>query len=365
MVGAGVAHDRHPRDLRVVGDDALDLERVDVEAAADVHLAGATAQHEVAVVAQAPEVAGGDPAVGRQRVGGALGVVPVAAHAARGTQRDHADLAVGHRRAAFVAQHELDAVLRSADGVQQDLGRIADARAGDRRRLRARVADDDRAAEAGAHLLGELGRDRRRAGRREPQRRQIDVGQLGQVDELAPLGGHALADGHALAHHAVEHRLDRPRGAGEHRVDDELDLVPQLVHVARVRERHRHQADVVVRAEDVAEPGRRLHGAVVEPRALGQAGRPAGPDDADRVAGITAGPIGELGAGGPRRGHLGARHHHLGGGCAAGDRERVALVQQRHRLAALEDRGDLAGTEARVDAGGDRAERVHAAYATA
>ena len=209
------------------------------------------------------------------------------------------------------------------------------ARAGDRRRLGARVADDDRAAEAGAHLLGQLGSDRRRPGRREPQRRQIDVGQLGQVDELAPLGGHALADGHVLAHHAVEHRLDRPRGAGEHRVDDELDLVPQLVHVARVRERHRHQADVVVRAEDVAEPGRRLHGAVIEPRTLGQAGRPARPDDADRVAGVTTGPIGELVARGPRRGHLGARHHHLGGGRAAGNRERVALVQQRHWLAAL------------------------------
>ena len=65
---------------------------------------------------------------GDERVGGALGVVPVAAHAARRAQRDHADLAVRHRVAAFVAQHELDAVLRSADGVQQHLGRIVDAR---------------------------------------------------------------------------------------------------------------------------------------------------------------------------------------------------------------------------------------------
>ena len=137
--------------------------------------------------------------------------------------------------------------------------------------------------------------------------------ELRQVDELAPLRRHALADGDALAHHRVEHRLDRPRRAGEHRVDDELDLVPELVHVARVRERHRHEAHVVVRAEDVAEAGRRLQRAVVEPRALGQTGGAAGPDDAHRVAGVATRTVGELGAGRPRCGDLGAGHQHLRG----------------------------------------------------
>ena len=149
------------------------------------------------------------------------------------------------------------------------------------------------------------------------------------------------------------------------RVDDELDLVPELVHVARVRERHRHEPHVVVRAEDVAEPGRRLHGAVVEPRALGQAGRPAGPDDADRVAGVATGPIGELGARGPRRGHSRRAASSPWGWAHRRESRTWRLVQQRHRLTSLEDRRDLAGTEARVDAGRDRAETVHAAYATA
>ena len=213
-----------------------------------------------------------------------------AAHAARRAQRDDADLAARHLRAVAVDQLELDALLRTADGVQEHLGRIVGARAGDRRRLGARVADHDRAAEPRPHLLGQLGRDRRGAGRAEPQRRQIGVGELREIDELRPLGRHAPAHRGVLGDHLLEHRLGRPRRGGEHAVDDELHLVPELVHVARVRERHRHQPHVVVRAEDVAQARRRLQRAVVEPRALRQTGRAAGPDDAHRILG-SRGPV--------------------------------------------------------------------------
>ena len=260
------------------------------------------------------------------------------------------------RLAAVVAEHQLDPLLRSAHRVQEHLGRIVDPGAGDRRRLGARVAHHDRAPEARAHLLREVRRHRRRAGGREPERREVDVGELRQIDEFAPLRRHALTDGDAFAHHRVEHRLHRPGSTGEHRVDDELDLVPELVHVARVRERHRHESHVVVRAEDVAEPGRRLHGAVVEPRTLRESGRAAGPHDADRIGGVATGTVGELGPGRPGLVHLGARHRDRRNGRACGSREGRSLVQQRDRLTPLQDRGGLRGTEARVDAGRDRTE---------
>ncbi len=159
------------------------------------------------------------------------------------------------------------------------------------------------------------------------------------------------------AHHLLEHRLRRPRGRGEHAVDDELDLVPELVHVARVRERHRHEAHVVVRAEDVAEASRRLQRAVVEPRALGQAGRAARPHDAHGIVG-SRGPV-------DRRtrvpachaaAHLGARHEHRRDGRVGGDLGVDPFVEQRDRCTSVEDGGDLAGPEARVDAGRDRAQ---------
>ena len=253
-------------------------------------------------------------------------------------------------------QHELDAVLRTADGVQQHLGRVVDARAGDRRRLGARVPHHDRTPEARAHLLGQLGRDRRRAGGASRSDERSASASCGRSTSLLHCVGTPRPTVTRSRTICVEHRLDRPRRAGEHGVDDELDLVPELVHVARVRERHRHEPHVVVRAEDVAEPGRRLQRAVVEPRTLGQSGGAARPHDAHRVAGIATRSVGELGARRPRVGDLGAWHQHLRRRRVAGDREGVALVQQRGRLAPLEDRGDLGRAEAGVDAGCHRAE---------
>ena len=116
------------------------------------------------------------------------------------------------------------------------------------------------------------------------------------------------------------------------------------------------ESDVVVRAEDVAEPGRRLERAVVEPRALGQPGGAARPHDAHRILGPSHRPAEERSAGLPHRCDLGARHEHLGCGCVGGKIRVGALVQQRDRLAPLQDRGDLARAEPGVDAGCDRAE---------
>ena len=250
--------------------------------------------------------------------------------------------------------------------MQQHLGRIVGPGAGDRRRLGARVAHHDRAAEPRAHLLGQLGRDRRGAGRAEPQRREVGVGELREIDELRPLRRHAPAHGGVLGDHLLEHRLRGPRRGGEHAVDDELDLVPELVHVARVRERHRHQPHVVVRAEDVAQPRRRLQRAVVEPRALRQAGGAARPHDAHRILGRADRSVGERRARLPRRRDLGARHEHRGHGGIGGDRGVGALVEQRDRARS----GGGSPTPRRGRAAvlmpvATAPRRVHAAYATA
>jgi hypothetical protein len=61
-------------------EELLDLARVDVLPAADHHVLDAADDVAVAVVAHHGQVAGVHPAVGVDRLGGALGVVPVAQH---------------------------------------------------------------------------------------------------------------------------------------------------------------------------------------------------------------------------------------------------------------------------------------------
>src|SRR5690606_32396628 len=58
------------RDLRVRGQDVLDLHRVDVEAALDVHLLLPAAEHEVPVRLHLDHVAGRQPAVRQEHRGG-------------------------------------------------------------------------------------------------------------------------------------------------------------------------------------------------------------------------------------------------------------------------------------------------------
>ena len=135
------------------------------------------------------------------------------------------------------------------------------------------------------HLLRQLGRYRRGAGGREPQRRQVGVLQPGQVDQLRPLRRHTLAAGDALLHHEVEQRFRRPDAGQQHARDHERHLVPDLVHVAGMRERQRHGSAVEGHTEDAAHLGRRPERPMVEPRALRRAGGPARPHDARGVLG--------------------------------------------------------------------------------
>ena len=80
-------------------DLALDLLRVDVEAAGDDEVLAAADDRDVAVVADQPEVAGDEEAVGAELGRGLLRHPPVALEDVRPLHLDHADLALRQRRA--------------------------------------------------------------------------------------------------------------------------------------------------------------------------------------------------------------------------------------------------------------------------
>ena len=97
--GIGYAQHRDLRDRRMLRQHALDLGRVHVVAAADVHLAAPPDERQVAALVEEAEIAGREPAVGAEDLGGALRVVPVAAHHRVGAAAHPARRRpVGHRR---------------------------------------------------------------------------------------------------------------------------------------------------------------------------------------------------------------------------------------------------------------------------
>src|SRR6185436_8039603 len=88
---------------RVGADDALDLGRIDVLAAADDHVALAIHQVIEAVLVASREVAHRAPGA-PERLGGALRVVPVAAEGVRRPRVELADLTVRNVLAVRVVQ---------------------------------------------------------------------------------------------------------------------------------------------------------------------------------------------------------------------------------------------------------------------
>ena len=96
----------------------LDLARIDVHAAADDQVLGAVLQREVAVRVEAADVAGVQPAAA-QRLGGGLGLVPVAGHHHVAPDQDLADLAGGELAVVVVDDADLDAGAGDADALQR------------------------------------------------------------------------------------------------------------------------------------------------------------------------------------------------------------------------------------------------------
>ena len=91
----GHADDRDLGHGRVLGQDLLDLGRVDVLPAGDDHVLEPVLDEEVAVVVDVPDVAGAEPAVVGDRLGGVVGLVQVAHHPLRRAEPELARLARG------------------------------------------------------------------------------------------------------------------------------------------------------------------------------------------------------------------------------------------------------------------------------
>ena len=220
----GDADDRDVGDGGVPGQHRLHLGRVDVLAAGDNQVAEPVDDRQVAVGADGADVAGAVEAVGGQRPGGGLRVVPVAGQR-RGAA--HLDLAA-------LPQPNLPAQRRPSRGTQAPARRVVVLRRqrGDRQRagLAARVVLPEPAAEHGHRPLQQVGPDRRGA-----------VDDLGQVGQVGRLGARA---------HLLRHRVDQ----GGHQLG-ELDPPPhQLVDEAR-RVETGQEVQVPAGEQGVAEVG--------------------------------------------------------------------------------------------------------------
>ena len=89
--------------------------RPDVAAVEDDEVLGAAGDHDL-VVEQVAEVAGLQPAVGAQHLGGHLGLLVIAAHDARAAEEDVAHAALRQHAAGIVANLERVALQRVAAG---------------------------------------------------------------------------------------------------------------------------------------------------------------------------------------------------------------------------------------------------------
>ena len=117
----------------------------------------------------------------------------------------------------------------------------------------------------------------------EAERREVGGCDRRVVDDLGPLRRHAADDGDALGFEEANHLVDRPRLRGDDDGDPPRELLPELGHVAGVRERRGNEPAVEWRRHDASGCDRGLEPAVVEPRALRQPRRPARPDDDDGI----------------------------------------------------------------------------------
>ncbi len=106
-------NDRHLGDAGVLLEPVLDLDRIDVLAAADDQVAPPGREVQPAALDPA-DVAGAQPVARADHLGGRLGAAPVAGHDHRAAQVDLALLAFGQRRAERVADLELDRGQRTA-----------------------------------------------------------------------------------------------------------------------------------------------------------------------------------------------------------------------------------------------------------
>src|SRR5690554_5119633 len=100
----------------------LDLRRVAVEAADDEHVLEPAGDAQVALLVQAADVAGVQPALLIKGAAGGLGVAEIALHQVEATQADLAVVPRGYRLALRVEDRQLGTGNRPAAGAGDDLG---------------------------------------------------------------------------------------------------------------------------------------------------------------------------------------------------------------------------------------------------
>ena len=272
----------------MVEHQALDLGGIRVEPADDEHVLDAVGDGDVVVGVDVADVAGVEPAVGVDGLGGRGRVVEVADHHLEAARHDLTRVAGRHVVAVGVDDLHLDAGDRAPRRVGDDLGVVVvPAHAHDAGGLGEPVAGDHALeAELLAHLHHELDGDDGRAGDRQAQRREVVLGQVGVEDGLVDRRWPREHRDPFLLHRRhhrrrVEHEVGEQRGAGEQR-RDQARLQPHGVE-QRV---HEEVAVAVAESDDVGPRRVRAHaGAVAQHRALRGAGRARREDDvAHRVA---------------------------------------------------------------------------------
>ena len=327
----------------MLGQDSLDLGRVDVVSAADVHLALAPDEREVAALVEEPGIAGAEPAVGVEHPGGLFRIAPIAAHHRARAAAHATDHARGTGATVVVDDLELDVDAGPPDRSRHHLRCVAGNRARRDRGLGARVADHDRAPEPRFHLAHEIGRHRRRARARDTQRRKIGRVEVGMIEHEPPLRRHSLPDRDPLARHQFDRLAGFPRCRRDHRRDDLLDLLPRARHVRHVRERKRREADV--EGLHPSRPRRPRRRAKLSWSKNAPFGIPVVP--LVHTIATTSSGSGTGRSRGPTRAY------------AAAHRTEIVGPHDHSRGGALENALDFARPEARVDARRDRAQAHH------
>ncbi len=262
----------------------LDLVRIHVEARHEDHVLLAIDEADEAALVHHADVAGAEPAVGVDHLGGLVGALPVAAHHLRAAHAQLARLADGGPGAVLAAKAHEGRWRGQADRTAErgHVVQIHGVHRDDRRALGEAVAFDYRPARHLLEALGDRALHRHPARHRELELREVALAEFLVVEEC------------------VVQRVD----AGDARERLVADDLHHHLHVARVRDQdvapaephedervHRQRIDVIERQRrehgfDVArhlvgDPRLRLQQvrdqvAVREHRAFRDAGRAAG-----------------------------------------------------------------------------------------
>jgi hypothetical protein len=270
----GDADDGDVGHARVGHEERLELGRRDLEALELDELLHPVDDREVAVLVEATDVAGVEPAVLVDRVGRGLGVAQVALHDLGPTDEQLALPALGDVGALGID----DAALRRRDGdphrAGADVVRLADV--GDRRQLGHAVALEHRAPDPAGRLFGQVAAERGGARHDPPQAGEVvllDERVLGQAEDHRR-HGEEPADPEVLDE--PERLGEVEAGHGHHGAALGQEAVHEDLHAVDVEEREGGEAELALLEAHhrlgLHEVGHQV--AVREHHALRQPGRP-------------------------------------------------------------------------------------------